>query len=411
MKFAVGTLVKKGRLVLVDPVGTRHEIGDGTGRPVVVRINSHKAALKLALYPDLYLGETYMNGEIAVESGDVYELLDLAANNLRGNMDGPEAHTLKGRVGRAFAGLFRSNPIGRAQRNVAHHYDLSAELYRLFLDRDLQYSCGYFSAKNMTLEQAQLAKKRHLAAKLYVKPGMKVLDIGSGWGGLGLYLAAVCGAKVVGVTLSKEQLRVSRQRARDRGLSDQVDFRLLDYRLLEEKFDRVVSVGMFEHVGTQHYPEFFSKLKDLLENDGVACIHSIGRADGPGLTSSWINKYIFPGGYIPALSEVLPATEAAGLTVTDVEVLRLHYAETLMRWRQRFATRRPAARDLYDERFCKMWEFYLAASESAFRSGALNNFQLQVTRQQDALPLTRDYIGDGEKLLKTLDEDRPRLVV
>lgn len=411
LKIAVGSFVRKGRLILIDPSGSRHEFGDGTGEPVTVRIKSHATALKIAVHPDRFLGEAYMDEEIAVESGDIFALLELAAKNSRIRWNGPEAYRLQSRLRRTIARLFRSNPIGRAQRNVAHHYDLSGKLYRLFLDRDLQYSCAYYTSSKATLEQAQLAKKRHLAAKLNIKPGMKVLDIGSGWGGLGLYLASFCGAQVVGVTLSKEQYRVSRERAAERGLSDQVDFRLLDYRLLDEKFDRIVSVGMFEHVGTKHYREFFNKIDDLLMEDGIACIHSIGRADGPGMTSSWINKYIFPGGYIPALSETLPAVEAAGLTVTDVEILRLHYAETLKEWRRRFAARRTDAKQLYDERFCKMWEFYLAASENMFRVGALNNFQLQLARRQEAVPLTRDYIGDGEKLLKTLDEDRPRLVV
>lgn len=411
LKIAIGLFVKQGRLILIDPSGSRHEFGDGTGEPVTVRIDSDKTAFKLAIHPDLFLGEAYMDEDITIESGDVFALLELAAKNSRIGRNGPEAYSLRGRAGRAMAWLFRSNPIGKAQCNVAHHYDLSGKLYKLFLDRDLQYSCAYYTTAKSTLEQAQLAKKRHLAAKLNIKPGMKVLDIGCGWGGLGLYLASFCGAEVVGVTLSQEQHRVSRQRAADRGLSSQVDFRLLDYRLLDEKFDRIVSVGMFEHVGTRHFREFFNKINSLLTEDGVACIHSIGRADGPGITSAWINKYIFPGGYIPALSETLPAAEAAGLTVTDVEILRLHYAETLKAWRRRFAARRTEAAHLYDERFCKMWEFYLAASESMFRAGALNNFQLQLTRQQDALPLTRDYIGDGEKLLKSLDEDRPRLVV
>ncbi len=286
--------------------------------------------------------------------------------------------------------------MGKAKANVAHHYDLSGALYDLFLDRDRQYSCAYFETPTASLEDAQLAKKRHLAAKLQIKPGMKVLDIGSGWGGLGLYLAETCGAEVVGVTLSEEQHKLSNERARQRGVADRVQFRLLDYRQLNERFDRIVSVGMFEHVGVGHYKEFFAKCRALLKDDGVAVLHSINRSDGPGATSAWIKKYIFPGGYAPALSEVVPHIERQGLYVTDIEILRLHYAQTLREWRRRFADHRERALAIYDERFCRMWEFYLAGSEAPSAIGGMNNFQIQFSRSQHALPLTRDYMLEAE---------------
>ncbi len=301
------------------------------------------------------------------------------------------------------------NPVGKAKQNVAHHYDLSGKLYDLFLDVDRQYSCAYFENEKSSLEEAQLAKKRHLAAKLNIKPGMKVLDIGSGWGGLGLYLAEICGADVTGVTLSEEQFKLSNERAQQRGLQDRARFLLKDYRHLDMKFDRIVSVGMFEHVGVGHFPEFFNKVSELLQDDGMALLHSINRSDGPGATSAWIKRYIFPGGYIPALSETLPHLEKYGLYVTDVEILRLHYARTLREWGRRFADNRDKAKAIYDERFCRMWEFYLAASECAFRFGGMNNFQIQFGKDQSVMPLTRDYIMTEEQRLRSLEQKSPRL--
>jgi cyclopropane-fatty-acyl-phospholipid synthase len=261
----------------------------------------------------------------------------------------------------------------------------------------MQYSCAYFARPDMTLEEAQIAKKRHLMAKLRIEPEMRVLDIGCGWGGLGLTLAEQAGARVTGVTLSTEQQALATQRARARGLSDQAEFRLQDYRDVQGPFDRIVSVGMFEHVGVPNYQAYFDAVARLLDDDGVAVIHSIGRKDGPNTTQPWIAKYIFPGGYIPALSEVIPCIERAGLWVADVEILRLHYAETLRAWRNRFLQRRDEIRDLYDERFCRMWEFYLASSEIAFRYGGHMVFQLQLTKKVDALPLTRDYMTDYDR--------------
>jgi cyclopropane-fatty-acyl-phospholipid synthase len=282
-------------------------------------------------------------------------------------------------------------------------------MYDLFLDVDRQYSCAYFEQPESTLEEAQLAKKRHLAAKLCIQPGMKVLDIGSGWGGLGLYLAEICGADVTGVTLSQEQHKLSNERAAQRGLKDRAQFHLKDYRNLDQKFDRIVSVGMFEHVGIGHFKEFFTKCSGLLSDDGIAVLHSINRSDGPGVTSKWIAKYIFPGGYIPALSEVVPHLEQHGLYVTDVEILRLHYAETIRHWANRFAGNRERAAKVYDERFCRMWEFYLAGSECAFRYGGMNNFQIQFVKNQHALPMTRSYIQAEEARLKRIENTTPHL--
>ena len=284
------------------------------------------------------------------------------------------------------------NPIGRAQSNVAHHYDLSGQLYDLFLDEDRQYSCAYFKTPQDTLEQAQAQKKAHIAAKLLLEPDMRVLDIGCGWGGMALTLARDHGVRVVGVTLSREQHKLATERARAEGLSDRVDFRLTDYREVTERFDRIVSVGMFEHVGVPHYPEYFSHVRDKLTEDGVALIHTIGRRTPPSTTSPWLLKYIFPGGYAPALSETMAAVERAGLWACDIEVWRLHYAETLRHWYDRFMARIDAAEALYDARFCRMWRYYLIASELSFRLNQQMVFQLQLSRRQEAVPLTRDYL-------------------
>ena len=283
---------------------------------------------------------------------------------------------------------------------MAHHYDLNDRLYALFLDADRQYSCAYFESADQSLDDAQLAKRRHLAAKLLVAPGQRVLDIGCGWGGLALYLAELCDARVTGITLSKPQHAVARVRAVETELAEKIEFRLQDYRDVSEKFDRIVSVGMFEHVGVGFYDVFFRKCHALLENNGVMLLHSIGRSEGPGITNPWIAKYIFPGGYIPALSEVLPAVERAGLLVSDIEILRLHYAETLKAWRERFLAHREEVERLYDARFVRMWEFYLAASEMAFRRQAMMVFQLQLTKQQGIVPMTRDYIAREETRLR-----------
>jgi cyclopropane-fatty-acyl-phospholipid synthase len=405
---AFKAVLAQGTMRVTGPDGVTRSYGDGTGSPVHLLIKTTEAARKLVFDADLFLGECYMDGSIDVKDCTIYDVLALLMANVEANKMPAPARLMYG-LRRFKKRIDQYNPVGKAKENVAHHYDLSGALYDLFLDRDRQYSCAYFEGPEASLEDAQLAKKRHLAAKLMIKPGMKVLDIGSGWGGLGLYLAETCGAEVTGVTLSEEQHKLSNERAEQRGIADRVKFHLKDYRHLDQRFDRIVSVGMFEHVGVGHFPEYFGKIRTLLADDGAAVVHSINRSDGPGATSAWVKKYIFPGGYIPALSEVVPQIEGAGLYITDIEILRLHYAETLREWAHRFADHRDRARDIYDERFCRMWEFYLAASECAFRFGGMNNFQIQFCRNQHALPLTRNYMIKEEERLRAIDSKRQRL--
>jgi cyclopropane-fatty-acyl-phospholipid synthase len=370
----------------------------GSGPEAALALTDSATVRRLVLNPALHFCEAYMDGTLVPLDCSIYDLLDVVAVN---SMAQRNSHLIA-RLHEGWAKLRRRidqyNPAPRAQRNVAHHYDLNGRLYSLFLDRDRQYSCAYFPRGNETLEQAQMAKKRHIAAKLCLdRPGLEVLDIGSGWGGMALTLARDFGARVTGVTLSQEQLAEARARAAAEGLQDSVNFELLDYRAVTQRFDRIVSVGMFEHVGVGYYREFFDTVSRCLKPDGVALLHAIGRSDGPGSTNPWIAKYIFPGGYCPALSEVLPPIEKSKLVVTDIEILRLHYAETLRHWRRRFAANRDAIMGIYDERFCRMFECYLAGSEVAFRREGHMVFQIQLTHQQTAVPLTRDYIGDAER--------------
>ena len=388
-------IVHVGTLTIVAPDGRVGHVGSGAPF-VTIRIKDSSAIPWIVLNPDLALGEAYMSGAVLIEAGDIYDFLNLCFANL-GRSSGyglMRFRSLMMRLGRRIA---QHNPISIARANVAHHYDLSDTLYDLFLDASRQYSCGYYGAPSDTLEQAQQQKKRHLAAKLLLKPGQSVLDIGCGWGGLAFDFACVADVDVTGVTLSVEQQKYAQQLANKNGFSDRVRFLLSDYRQLHGQFDRIVSVGMFEHVGVGHYREYFAKIRDLLVEDGIALIHTIGRADGPGAANAWINKYIFPGGYVAALSEIIPAIEQAGLYITDIEILRLHYAETLKEWRSRFNQNRAHIVELYDERFCRMWEFYLAGSEAAFRHSGLVNFQLQLSKRIDSVPLTRDYIQAWEQ--------------
>jgi cyclopropane-fatty-acyl-phospholipid synthase len=336
-----------------------------------------------------------MDGGLRLEQGEIADFVDLIGRNAKFRKK--KRRTPLGRWWRAMRR--EANERTAARRNVSHHYDLSDELYRRFLDEDMQYSCAYFARPDMSLEEAQAAKKRHIAAKLLLKPEQRVLDIGCGWGGMALTLAEEADVEVHGVTLSTEQLAVAQARAEARGLAGRARFSLTDYRDVEGPYDRIVSVGMFEHVGRPNFQSYFDGVARLLTDDGVALIHAIGRSEGPNFTNAWMDKYIFPGGYIPALSEVLPAVERAGLFVTDIEILRLHYAETLRHWRQRFAAHRAEIAALYDERFCRMWEFYLGISEMSFRHRGHMVFQMQLARRVDTVPITRDYMGDAEARL------------
>jgi cyclopropane-fatty-acyl-phospholipid synthase len=392
-------VIREGRLTIIDAAGERHVMeGASKGPAVTMRVHDIATEWRLVLQPRLALGEAYMAGKVTVEDGDVYSLLDLIGRNMSAVDATPLMRWSYG-LQRAVRAIQHYNPIGKAQKNVAHHYDLSDELYDSFLDGDRQYSCAYFRSSDESLEQAQLNKKQHIANKLLIRPGQQVLDIGSGWGGMALFLGREHGVDVTGVTLSRHQHNVSSRRALEDGLADRVRFKLIDYREEPGQYDRIVSVGMFEHVGSAHYVEFFTKVRELLKQDGIMLLHSIGRMEPPGGTNTWLRKYIFPGGYTPAMSEVLAAIEKVGLYVTDVEILRLHYAETLRHWRQRFQASRDKVKAMagYDERFCRMWEFYLAGCEVAFRYMGQMVFQMQITRDQHAVPLTRDYLLESAR--------------
>jgi cyclopropane-fatty-acyl-phospholipid synthase len=372
----------------------------GSGPEARMSLGDRHIVRRLVLNPELGIGEAYMEGGLVPLDGSIHDVLAVLLANLRGNSNGLLVAWLRRAAARMRRPLDQFNAVGRARRNVAHHYDLNGRLYSLFLDRDRQYSCAYFPHGTETLEEAQAAKKRHIAAKLCLdRPGLSVLDIGCGWGGLALTLARDYGARVTGITLSTEQLIEARARAEAEGLADRVSFELMDYRAMDRRFDRIVSVGMFEHVGVIRYRAFFDMVARCLEPDGVALLHSIGQWDGPGTNNPWIQKYIFPGAYCPSLSEVTRAIERSRLLTTDVEVLRLHYGETLRHWRRRFAANRDTIASLYDERFCRMFEFYLSACELAFRYGSLTVFQIQLTHRQTAVPLTRDYITDFDRRL------------
>src|SRR5580692_8705361 len=394
-------LVRRGSFTITTARGKTYTFGDGRGPPVAVRFTSAKAQRSVLLDPELKLGDAYMDGTFVVERGSIADVLAILFGQER--FISPIWALLPRLMRYLFRRMQQFNPRSRARHNVAHHYDLDGRLYRLFLDGDEQYSCAYFETPDQSLDDAQLAKKRHLAAKLRVEPGAKILDIGCGWGGLALYLAEIGGGQVTGITLSQEQYARAQQRAIERGRSKDAVFRLEDYRDVEGPFNRIVSVGMFEHVGVGHYDTFFHKCAKILDKDGVFLLHTIGRSGPPSITNAWIAKYIFPGGYIPALSEVLPAIQRSRLVVTDVEILQLHYAETLKAWRERFLAHREEVERLYDARFVRMWEFYLASSGMAFRESDLVVFQIQLTKRKGVVPQTRDYIGREEARLREIE--------
>jgi len=397
--------IKKGTLRVIEADGTLNEFV-GSPEPVAtMRLHDPSLPLKMFRNPELHTGEAYMNGTLTFENCTLEDFLNVFSIN-RGSMASYPMQKALRRVSRSLRFIQQHNPIGKAQKNVAHHYDLSSELYRLFLDEDLHYSCAYFENGNESLEEAQKKKQRHIASKLKLEDGQSILDIGSGWGGMAFYLAQRADVKVLGVTLSKEQYHVSVERAKQLQLADRVRFELIDYREVNEGFDRIVSIGMFEHVGVARYDEFFSKIFNLLNDDGFALLHSIGHMSPPSVASPWIRKYIFPGAYSPALSETLAATERQHLWVSDVEVLRTHYADTLVEWNNRFQQNRERIVEIYDERFCRMWEFYLQSVETMFRTGAQMVFQMQLSRIREATGLNRNYMFETEQLYREQDSQQ-----
>ena len=390
-------LVRSGELIVREADGreTRYGTPEPGRSPVAIRFTDRRVVFDLLRDPRLGGGEAYMNGRMVVEEGEILDLLDLFRSNTSWERT-PRKKGLRKGGSKAMARLNRLNWERRSRKNVAHHYDLSDRLYDLFLDADRQYSCAYFTDPSVSLDQAQEDKKAHIAAKLYLKPGQRVLDIGCGWGGMALYLNRVAGVDVLGVTLSEEQLKVARRRADEAGVADRVKFELIDYRNVAGQFDRIVSVGMFEHVGPPHYRAFFRKCRSLLADDGVMLLHTIGRMGPPGTTDRWIQKYIFPGGYNPALSEIVGASERVRLIASDVETLRLHYGYTTEHWYRRVTEKRAEIEALYDERFFRMWQFYLAGAAVTFRHGGMVNYQVQYIRNRRALPITRDYMAEAE---------------
>ena len=395
----LGKFIRNGKLRIYDTGGTLHEFGgQKPGPSVTARMHDRALETKLFTNPELYAAEAYMDGTLTFEDGSgVHDFLMLFSVN-RSALYSYGSQKVMRKIWRALRRWQQANPIGEAAKHARHHYDISSELYRLFLDKDMQYSCAYFrDPEHETLEQAQRNKLIHATTKLQLKPGMKVAEIGSGWGGFAIHLARETGAQVTAINVSPEQLALSRERAKEAGVADSVEFRELDYRKLEGKFDRVVSVGMMEHVGIGHFDEYFGKVHDLLKDDGYAFIHCIGRMSVPGTTGPFIRKYIFPGAYVPSLSEVFAATERNGLWVADSEILRLHYYYTVQHWRKRFAANREQAKRIYDERFCRMWEWYLSAVELEFLHGSHMVFQLLLAKTRDAVPITRDFMIDAER--------------
>jgi cyclopropane-fatty-acyl-phospholipid synthase len=404
--------VQRGELTIVDHAGRIHRYGkpDSELRPVTVRIADRTTPLRIARDPAVGTAEAFMDGRLLIEQGEILDLVLLIRRNRRWEDRSGPGKFLR-RSSKLTKPIAHLNWKRKARRNVAHHYDIGNDFYRLWLEEDMQYSCGYFTDPANSLEQAQLDKKAHLAAKLHLKPGQRVLDIGCGWGGLALYLNRVADVDVLGVTLSEEQVKLARERAAEAGVADRVKFELMDYRDVAGTFDRIVSVGMFEHVGPPFYRGFFRKCSELLAPDGVMVLHTMGRMGKPGTTDRFIQKYIWPGGYIPALSEIVSASEPARLIMADCEALRLHYPPTVLHWYERFKARRDDVVRLYDERFYRLWLFYLAAGLSMFSDGGMTVYQLQYLRRRDAAPMRRDYMFEAERALHALDRGEPAMLL
>ena len=399
----IDKLLKRGSITLVSPDGKRETYGPGGGQALTIRFADRKVPFDILKNPRLGLGEAYMDGRLTIEDGTILDLLELVTGSVRWEEGGKGKVIGKGKLA-GLKALFRRNKPKSARRNVAHHYDLSDELYETFLDPDRQYSCAYYTDPRNSLEQAQADKKAHIAAKLYLKPGQRVLDIGCGWGGMALYLNRVADVDVLGITLSEQQLKVARRRAEEAGVADRVKFELIDYRHLEGQFDRIVSIGMFEHVGLAHYEEFYGKCRELLKPDGVMLLHTIGKVGKAAKSPDpFTDKYIFPGYYLPSLSDMCAASERRRLIASDVETLRLHYAYTLREWLRRFTAAREQMVKLYDERFFRMWEFYLAGGIVMFETGGGCNFQIQYIRDRHAVPITRDYMMEAEQRYRKID--------
>ena len=390
----IDQLLPVGSITVIEPNGRTGTYGPGGTQHVTVRLHDRRVGLEIFRNPRLKFGELYMDGRVTIEDGTILDLLELIVG-AKPWEQGKRKALGKGKA-KWFKRFFRRNNPSKSKRNVAHHYDIGNELYSLFLDKDLQYSCAYYTDPANSLEQAQEDKKAHIAAKLFLKPGQHVLDIGCGWGGMALYLNQVADVDVLGITLSEEQLKVARQRAEEAGVADRVKFELIDYRLLEGRFDRIVSVGMFEHVGARHYEEFYAKCRELLADDGVMLLHTIGKLGGAGQPDPFTDKWIFPGYHIPSVAQMCLASEKVKLIVGDLESLRLHYAYTLREWLKRFTAAHDEVVKLYDERFFRMWEFYLAGGIVMFESGAACNYQVQYIRERRALPITRDYMAEAE---------------
>ena len=400
------SFVRLGTLKVIDAEGRVHVFGGRQPGPdVTMRLTDPTLYRSLFFNPELAAGEAYMDGRMSFDDSTLRDFLTLFSVNRLSLGSYPLQKALRS-VSRGLKRFQQANPVGKAQKNVAHHYDIGNDFYRLFLDRGMQYSCAYFTSDDNTLEEAQQNKLRLIASKLDLKPGQKILDIGSGWGDMALYLGRMADVKVLGVTLSKEQCKLANEKAKQLGIADRVRFELRDYRDLTDRFDRIVSVGMFEHVGVHHYGEFFAKVNALLTDTGVMLLHSIGHMSPPGTASPWLRKYIFPGAYSPALSEVFAAVEQNSLWVTDLEFLRLHYAKTLAHWESRFQANRAKVAEMYDERFCRMWEFYLISAEMMFRTGSQLVFHMQLAKKRDAVPIVRDYITDTQRALLKLEPER-----